>query len=83
MLSINTQYSFNDTGGAPAFSDTSGSLWDTGVWNDAVWVMNNNYEAWYGVSGLGYYGSLRMKIRGLPGTSFLSAHVLSEIGGVI
>jgi len=58
-------------------------VWDTGVWSQAVWLTNNSYEGWFGTAALGYYGSLRMKLRGLPGTAFLSAHVLSEIGGVM
>jgi hypothetical protein len=32
---------------------------------------------------LGYYGSLCMKVRGLPQTVFTSAHVMTEIGGVM
>lgn len=83
QLTINTQYAFNDTAGAPAFSDPGAALWGTGVWSQAVWLTSNSYEGWLGTAALGYYGSLRMKMRGLPGTSFLSAHVLSEIGGVM
>lgn len=83
QLTINTQYAFNDTAGAPAFSDPGVALWDSGVWSQAVWLTSNSYEGWFGTAALGYYGSLRMKLRGLPGTSFLSANVLSEVGGVM
>lgn len=83
MARINTQYAYTDTSGAPGFSPTGSSLWDTGIWDSAVWSANNNYESWIGTSALGYYGSLRMKMRGLPGTSFLSANVVFDIGGVM
>ena len=83
MTTINTQYSTVDNTGAPTFSALSAALWNTGVWDTAVWSAGNNYEAWNGLSGLGYYGSLRIKVRGLPGTSFLSANMLMEVGGVM
>lgn len=82
-LTINTQYAYNDTSGAPSFAPNGGSLWDTGVWNTAFWKASNSYESWVGVAALGYYGSLRMKLRGLPGTAFLAANVLTELGGVM
>jgi hypothetical protein len=83
QVSMNTQFVATDSSGAPAFSDPETALWDTGIWNLAVWVASNNFQAWHGTAGLGYYGSLRLKLRGTPGTTFLSANVLSEIGGVM
>jgi hypothetical protein len=50
----------------------------------AVWSgSQNSYQAWVGTTGLGYYASLRMKVRGLPGTIFTSSHMLTEAGGVM
>jgi len=83
MTTINTQYLTVDNTGAPAFNNSNVALWDTGVWNLATWVADNNFESWHGVSGLGYYGSLRIKIAGIPGSVFLSSHMLFEIGGVM
>ncbi len=83
QVTVNTQYLTSDNSGAPAFSDPNAALWDSGVWNLALWVAANNYEAWYGVTGLGYYGSLRLKMRGAPGTTFMSAHMLMQMGGVM
>jgi len=82
-VSINTQYSFQQIDGAPAFDSTATSLWDSDVWGTATWAAPNSYEAWYGTTGLGYFGSLRLKMRGLPGTAFLSANVMTEMGGVM
>lgn len=83
MLTVNTQYTTVDYSGTPAFTDLDADMWDTGLWNLAVWTAASNYEAWHGTAALGYYGSLRMKVLGTPGTTFLSAHMLTEVGGVM
>lgn len=80
---VNTQYQFTTVGGSPFFFDEDNGEWDAGIWNTATWVGQNTYQAWYGTAGLGYYGSLRMKVRGLPATTFTSAHMMTELGGVM
>ncbi|MEY4441022.1 MAG: hypothetical protein RL442_22 [Pseudomonadota bacterium] len=83
-LQLNTQYALNNVTGAPAFADPTTGIWDDSNWNQAYFAGNQNtYQAWVGVFGLGYYGSVRMKVKGLPGTIFTSAHVMSEMGGVM
>lgn len=82
-LRINTQFATTSPGGAPTFIDTESAYWDSAIWNVASWVGDNTYQAWAGTSGLGYYGALRMKVRGLPGTIFTSSHIMSEPGGVM
>jgi len=82
-LVVNTQYQFNTVGGSPFFFDEDNGIWDAGIWNTSTWVGQNTYQGWYGTTGLGYYGSLRMKVRGLPATVFTSAHMLTETGGVM
>lgn len=82
-LVVNTQFIFNTVGGSPYFFEDNNGIWDASVWNDANWVGQNTYQAWYGTTGLGYYGSLRMKVRGLPATVFTSAHMSTELGGVM
>ena len=80
---VNTQFQFSTVGGSPYFFSDTGGEWDAGIWNVSTWVGNNTYQAWMGVAGLGYYGSLRMKVRGLPATVFTSAHMMIEVGGVM
>jgi len=82
-LIVNTQFQFNSVGGSPFFAGTNNAIWDTSLWNYAVWVGQNTYQSWYGSSGLGYYGSLRMKVRGMPETVFTAAHMMTELGGVM
>lgn len=83
-LQLNTQYALNNVVGSPAFTDPSGGTWDSAVWNLSYFAgSQNTYQAWVGVFGLGYYGSVRMKVKGLPGTILTSMHVMSEMGGVM
>jgi hypothetical protein len=83
-VQVNTQFTFANTAGSPSFSETVDSRWNQSNWNVARWVgSNNSYQAWIGTTGLGYYGSLRMRVRGLSGTIFTSAHMMTELGGVI
>lgn len=82
-LQINTQFLLSPVGGSPFFSGDDNGIWDLSAWNAASWVGQNTYQAWYGTAGLGYYGSMRMKVRGLPATVFTSAHMMTELGGVM
>lgn len=81
---VNVQYSFTNVAGSPSFVTPNSYLWDTGIWNTAIWSgTENTYQAFAGVAGMGYYGALRMKVRGLGGTVFSSTHMLVENGGVM
>jgi len=84
-LRMNTQYSFTSVAGTPSFSGTTFSEWDTAVWGIAKWSgVSNTYESWFGVSGLGYYGAVRMRVKGIGGSTTLSSyHVLYEPGGIM
>lgn len=83
-LQINTQYNFGGVDGSPSYQNQILSRWDNSSWNLARWVGDvNTYQAWVGISGLGYYGSLRMKVKGLPATVFTSSHVMATPGGMM
>ena len=83
-VQINTQYTFTSIGGSPSFTTSTAGVWNSSNWNNAVWAgSQNSYQAWVGTTGLGYYASLRMKVRGLPGTVFTSSHMMTELGGVM
>jgi hypothetical protein len=82
-LAINTQFQLSPVGGSPFYLADDSGVWSAAVWNVATWAGQNTYQGWAGTNGLGYYGSLRMKVRGLPQTVFTSSHVLFETGGVM
>ncbi len=84
LLQLNTQYALNNVSGSPTFADYGEGVWDNDNWNEAFFAGGiNTYQAWVGVTGLGYYGSVRMKVRGVPGTVLTSMHVMSELGGIM
>lgn len=81
---INVQYSSNSVAGSPSFNSITSAIWDTSLWNVSRWAgSTNTYQAWVGLAGFGYYGSLRMKVQGLPGTVFTSSHLMCSPGGVM
>lgn len=84
-LRLNTQYSTQGVAGSPSFVPVSNAEWDVDKWNLAKWASPTNvYQLWVGVRGLGYYGALRMRVRGLGGSTSLSSfHVMGQIGGVM
>ena len=83
-LQMNTQFTYAGVAGSPSFSQSSGSLWSSSQWSVARWSGGSNtYQAWVGVSGLGYYASLRMKVRGVAGTLFTGAQLVMEPGGMM
>jgi hypothetical protein len=84
-VTINSDWTFNAPKGAPQFTPAAGSsLWDTGIWNQTVWNgSDKSFGAWVGVNGIGYFGALSMKVRGEPGTTFVSWQILTAQGGVL
>lgn len=77
---MNTNFNLNAAPGVPFFQPPDGAEWDESEWNDAYWSATPvTFETWAGLSGLGYYGSLAMRLRGLPGTAWSAAHVLYTI----
>ena len=83
-LQVNTQYQLNPVAGSPSFTNQSVGVWSNGTWNNAIWSgSNNTYQAFVGATGIGYYGSIRMKVRGLAGTVFTSSHMMYDVGGVM
>lgn len=81
---INTEWSTLGTPGSPSFSPGGGAIWDSSLWNNAVWSTTDQaYLAWIGANGLGCYSSLRMTVAGMPGTIFTSWKLIYEPGGVM
>jgi hypothetical protein len=84
QLQMNTQYTFSGIAGSPSYVNEAQALWGSSNWNQVVWFgTTNTYQSWVGAAGLGYYGSIRMKLRGAAGTLYTSAHVMNELGGVM
>lgn len=81
---INTEWHTTPVPGSPPVVLSDLALWDAAIWNASFWAADvNAYSSWVGVEGLGVYFSLRMSIRGIPGTFFNSWSVTYEGGGVM
>lgn len=81
---MNTQFNLEAVPGSPGFVAPSGSQWNASNWNEAFWNgSSSTFEVWTGITGVGYYGSLRMAVRGAPGTAWSAAHILYEPGGMM
>lgn len=83
-VQMNTEYSYTTTAGSPSFAEPGTGTWDSGTWNTAVWSgSSNTYSSWVGLEGISYRGALRVVLRGLPDTSFVSTQLLVQPGGML
>jgi hypothetical protein len=83
-VQVNIDWSFTGTAGSPGFVQPEDSVWDTGLWDVARWAgTRNSYKGWAGCEGLGHFASLRLAIRGEPGTIFTNFVLIAEAGGVL
>ena len=83
-VAMNSQWDFGAPTSAPSYSKGGDALWDVGLWDQTYWSgAQNTYEAWVGVTGLGNYGALALRVRGRAGTIFASWTALVEQGGIL
>lgn len=81
---LNIEYTFNPIYSSPNFVNVNSSLWGTGEWDEASWTgETNTYAAWVGLQGMGYYGSLRVAVKGKPNTIYVSSTIMYQPGGVM
>ena len=68
-----------------SFAPTLYGAWDTALWDTGVWGADFSiYQAWQGVSGVGYYGAPQMKIAssGID-VRWVSTDVVYESGAIL
>ena len=83
-MQMNTEYSYSTTAGSPAFAEPGTGVWDAGTWDTAAWSGSaNTYASWVGLQGISYRGSLRLVVRGVPGTNYASSQILVQPGGLL
>lgn len=84
QVRLNSEWSMRLPDFAPAYLGAGSSFWDSGRWDSAIWSgEGNSYEAWIGVTGMGRYASLAMRVRGAAGTVFVGWEALVEPGGIL
>jgi hypothetical protein len=84
QVALNAEWNAASPAGAPAYTASGASLWDTGQWNIAVWSgATQTYEAWVGATGTGRYAALALQVRGEADTIFVGWQALVEAGGIL
>lgn len=68
-----------------SFSNTGGTLWDTGLWDTFPWgSVLSIKKNWQGVSGVGYAGALHMRIQNnATSVSWMSVDYVYELGSIL
>jgi hypothetical protein len=83
-VQINSDWSFQSVPGSPSFAMDDYARWDVVRWDEAKWVGSvNSFKAWTGTNGIGHFSSIRILIRGLPGTIFTNYVIVVESGGIL
>lgn len=83
-VQINIDYQPNLIYSSPAYFNQNAPIWDQAYWDQAVWIAAvESFAAWAGVQGLGYYGSLRMAVKGKADTRYISSTIMYKTGGVM
>jgi hypothetical protein len=81
---LNSDWTFGAPPGAPPYTASGTSLWDSGRWDLAVWSgETNSFAAWIGATGTGYFAALALKVRGEANTTFIGWTALVEQGGIL
>lgn len=67
------------------FSDTSGTAWDTALWDTFPWGSSVSIKKnWQGVFGVGYAGALHMRIvNNASAVSWMSVDYVYETGSIL
>jgi hypothetical protein len=83
-LQINVDWRFDPVSGSPGFVPEDIARWDLAKWDIAKWYgAQNSYIAWTGCQGIGRFASLRLAVRGAPGTIFTNWLLVAESGGIL
>jgi hypothetical protein len=85
QLLMYTEFNFNVIPGSPGAGEpTEGAQWDIDKWDIALWAgQAGTFQAWIGVEGVGFFGSLAMNVRGVGGTIFTHWSFGFEEGGFV
>ena len=84
-LAIDVDFASVYPTGTPTFSGTSGTPWSTALWNTFPWGdVSGIKKDWQGVNGIGYAGSLHMRIvnNKFP-VQWMSVDYVYEVGAIL
>lgn len=71
--------------GTPSYSGTSGTPWNTALWNTFPWgSVTSIKKSWQGITGIGYCGAIHMKIvNNKTAVQWQSIDVVHESGATL
>jgi hypothetical protein len=84
-IGVDTDFADSPPSTVPAFTATSGSLWNVSLWNTFNWADSSNIkQTWQQAFGLGYCAAYHMKVvNNASALQWLSIDWVYETGGVI
>ena len=63
LIGVDVDYIVQDPTGSVSFPSGGGSVWDTGLWDSAIWGGDISFNRdWYSVTGIGYAIAPHLKI---------------------
>lgn len=72
QIKILFDFDINEPPGNVAYSGSSGSVWDVGLWDSAIWGGGlNPFQGVAGVGGIGHYMAIAMKGSSISDTRFI------------
>jgi hypothetical protein len=84
VLGISVDYELAEPQGTPAFSPITQDVWDTGLWDIAVWGgATRIFKEWQGVGGVGFVGAASLSTLCVGDTTLVSLDYMMGGGGVV
>lgn len=84
VLGINVDYELSEPQGTPAFAPITQDVWDTGLWDIAIWGgATRIFKEWAGVGGVGFVGAAALSTLCVGDTTLVSIDYMMEGGGPI
>jgi len=85
LIGMNTDFDQSTLTGTLSISANSTALWDSATWDSSLWGGSLSVSKnWYGLQGMGYCGSINMKIATIGAeTHWVSTDLVYEQGAII
>jgi hypothetical protein len=85
VTALNTDFDITSPGGTPTFSANTTATWDVSLWDTAIWGGDVSVvKDWTTVNGIGYAGSMSMKVATTAAdVRWMATDYVYERGGVV
>lgn len=85
LIGVDVDFDITDPANEITLPESTGGVWDTGLWDVAVWGGEPTLKkAWYTISGVGYAAALHLKVSSTAANvSLASVSYVFQPGGVL